>query len=124
MKLSAFSIIWAIIYLGFGLGLLFIPAMFMTTYGVTLDAGGAFMTRLLGSALVAYAFIFYTNRNIPLTDRTQRNIMIGSVVYNLCDTPVVLMATLNGVMSVMGWIPVALHVFLLVSFSYFAFKKV
>jgi len=50
--------------------------------------------------------------------------MIGSFIYNLCDTPVVLMATLNGVMSVMGWIPVALHVFLLVSFGYFAFKKV
>jgi len=66
MKLSAFSIIWAIIYLGFGLGLLLIPALFMTTYGVKLDAGGAFMTRLLGSAQVAYAFNFLHQPECPL----------------------------------------------------------
>ncbi len=123
MKLSAFSVIWAIIYLGFGLGLLLIPAAFMTTYGVTLNASGAFMTRILGSALFAYSLIFYWNRNTPLSDKTQRNILLANFIYNLADTPVVLTATLNGVMSSMGWIPVGLHVFLTLTFGYFAFKK-
>ena len=123
MKLSTFSLIWAVIYLGFGLGLLLIPAQFMTTYGVTLDANGAFMTRILGSALTGFAVIFYLNRNTAGTDKTQHNILLGSFVYNLCDLPVVLFATLNGVMSAMGWIPVALHVFLAVTFGYFTLRK-
>ena len=123
MKLSTFSVIWALIYLGFGLGLLLIPAQFMTTYGVKLDAGGAFMTRILGSSLTAFALIFYWNRNTPVADKTQHNIILGSFIYNLCDLPVVLLGTLNGVMSAMGWIPVALHVFLAVTFGYFTFKK-
>ena len=123
MKLSTLSVIWAIIYLGFGLGLLIIPGAFMTTYGVTLNVSGMFMTRLLGSALFAFSLIFYWNRNTPLSDKTQRYILLASFIYNVADTPVVLMATLNSVMSSMGWIPVGLHIFLAVTFGYFAFNK-
>jgi len=123
MTLKTFSVIWAVIYLGFGLGLLLIPATFMTTYGVTLNSSGVFMTRILGSALTAYSLIFYWNRNTPLSDNTQHNILKGNFIYNIIDTPVVLMGTLNGVMSAMGWVPVGLHIFLAVTFGYFTFKK-
>src|ERR1700739_266254 len=117
MKLSTFSVVWAVIYIGFGLGLLLIPVKFMTTYGVTLDSGGAFMTRILGSSLTGFALIFWWNRKQPATARTQYVILLGSFIYNLLDLPVVLMGTLNHVMSSMGWIPVGLHVFLAATFG-------
>ena len=53
MKLSTISIVWAFLYIGFGLGLLIIPVQFMSTYGVTLDQNGAMMARILGAALTA-----------------------------------------------------------------------
>lgn len=123
MKLSTFSAIWAVIYFGFGLGLLFIPVQFMTTYGVSLDANGALMARILGASLIAYALTFWLNRNIPSTDKSWQNLLLTSFIYNIVDIPIVLMATLNGVMSPMGWIPVGLHIFLAATFGYFAFKK-
>jgi len=123
MKLSVFSSIWAIIYLIFGLGLLLIPLTFMKTYGVALDHEGEFMTRILGSSLTAFGLIYRFNRNIPATDRGQANLLLGSFIYNLIDIPVVLMATLNGYMNTLGWIPVGLHLFLAVTFGYFIFKR-
>jgi len=123
MKLSAFSAIWAIIYLVFGLGLLIIPVMFMKTYGVALDHEGEFMTRILGSSLTAFGLIYWFNRRVAITDRAQVNLVLGSFIYNIIDIPVVLTVTLNGYMNQMGWIPVILHVFLAVTFGYFAFKR-
>lgn len=123
MKTSTFSVIWAVLYAGFGLGLLFVPAQFMAPYGVTLDSYGVLMSRVLGSALTAYALAFILNRNIPLTEAGWRNLLLASVVYNLVDIPVVLMATVNGVMNSLGWLPTGLHIFLAASMGYFLFRK-
>jgi hypothetical protein len=95
----------------------------MATYGVTLNTSGVLMARVLGSALFAFSLIFYWNRNTPLTDRSQRNIILASFIYNLVDTPIVLAATLTGVMSQMGWIPVLVHIYLAITFGYFTFKS-
>ncbi len=123
MKLSTFSIIWAALYGGFGLGLLLLPGPFMAVYGLDLDKSGELMSRILGSALFAFAIIFVLNRHVPKTEQVQRNILIGSVIYNVVDIPIVVMAIIGGVMSAMGWVPIGLHVFLAASMSYFAFGK-
>ncbi|MEB2779578.1 hypothetical protein U3A58_04165 [Algoriphagus sp. C2-6-M1] len=123
MKLSTFSIIWAVLYVGFGLGLLIIPVQFMATYGVTLDSNGTLMARSFGTALTAYALTFFLNRKIAATDKGWYNLLLTSFIYNIVDIPIMLMATLDGVMNSLGWIPVALHVFLAATFGYFTFKK-
>ena len=123
MKLKTFSIIWSILYIGFGLGLLVIPVQFMSTYGVTLDTNGTLMTRILGAALTAFALTFYSNRNIASTDKGWHNLLLTSLIYNIVDIPIVLKATLDGVMNSMGWVPVGLHIFLAATFGYFTFKK-
>ena len=123
MKLSTFSIIWAVLYIGFGLGLLIIPLQFMAPYGVTLDSSGTLMARSFGAALTAYALTFYLNRNTAATDKGWYNLLLTSFIYNIVDTPILLMATLDGVMNSMGWMPVGLHVFLAATFGYFTFKK-
>ena len=123
MKLSTFAIIWAVLYIGFGLGLLIIPVQFMSTYGVALNEPGTLMARTLGAALTAFALTFWLNRNIELPNKAWQNLLFTSFIYNVIDTPIALMATLNGVMNSMGWIPVGLHIFLAATLGYFAFKK-
>jgi hypothetical protein len=123
MRLSSFSLIWAIIYAGVGLGLLLFPASFMVTYGVKLDDSGILMAKMLGSALTAFALIFYWNRSQPLSNPAKRLILLGSFIYNLLATPTLLLATLSGVMNHLGWLPVGLHIFLSITFGYFVFKK-
>lgn len=123
MKLSTFSIIWAIIYLSFGLGLLIIPGQFMAPYGISLDGSGMLMARSFGAALAAFALAFYLNRNVAVTEKGWYNLLLASFIYNIIDIPILFIATLHGVMNSMGWIPVGLHVFLAVTFGAFVFKK-
>ncbi|MBP6794491.1 MAG: hypothetical protein KA143_05535 [Saprospiraceae bacterium] len=123
MKLSFFSKVWAFLYLTFGLGLLIVPKLFMSTYGVELDASGQLMARILGSALFAYAVVFWINKNISISEKSWYNLLLASCLYNIMDTPIVLTATLNGTMNSLGWIPVFLHVFLGISMGSFLLKK-
>jgi hypothetical protein len=122
MKLTTFSIIWALIHFAFGIGLLIFPVSFMSQFGVTLDNSGMLPAQTLGSVFTALAMIYW-NRNIPATDIAQHHILLGSFIFHIVEMPVVVMATLNGPMNSMGWMPVSLHIFLAVTFGYFAFKK-
>ena len=119
MKLSTWLTISAVLYGGFGLGLLVIPALFMAAYGVALDEGGQLMARILGSALLAFMLIFWWSRQAAV--ETVQPLLRASLLYNIVDFFVVLFATLAGVFSVMGWVPVALHIFLSAGFGYFVF---
>lgn len=123
MKLSTFSIIWAILYIGFGLGLLLIPVQFMDAYGVSLDDDGTMMARILGAALTSFAIVFWLNRNTPATDKSWHNVLLASLIYNIIDIPIVLVATLEGVMNALGWMPVGLHLFLAATFGLCLFKR-
>jgi|SRR4030095_580547 len=123
MKLKIFSTIWSVIYIGWGLGILITPAQLMATYGLTLDSNGNLMTRILGASLTSLGLTFWLNRNIPSSEKGWYNLLLTSFIYNIISIPLALIATLNGVMSSMGWIAVGLHVFLAATFGYFAFKK-
>ena len=107
----------AIFYAAFGLGLLLLPAPFMSVYGVSLDAGGQMMARILGSALASLAVMFWMYRAHDAG--SARPVMLTGFLYNLVDLGVVLTATLAGTMSAMGWGPVVLHLILAVGFGYF-----
>jgi hypothetical protein len=122
MQRTTWLVIATVVYGVFGLGLLIVPAAFMSTYGITLDPAGAFMTRILGSALIGFALLFWWGRNDG--DSAMMNgVLRASVVYNVIDLPVVLHAVLTGMMNAMGWVPVILHVVLAAGFGYFAFLK-
>jgi hypothetical protein len=122
MKLGTFLVLAIVAYAGFGLGLLTVPAPFMATFGVALDAGGALMARVLGSALLGFTLIFWWTRNESLTNPL-RAILRASFIYNVVDLPVVLIATLTGVMGVLGWSAVILHLLLAIGFGYFGLLK-
>jgi hypothetical protein len=123
MKLKTFSIVWSAIYIGWGLGLLINPVSLMSIYGLTLDSGGSLMARIVGASLIGLGLTFWLNRNISSTEKSWYNLLLTSFIYNIISIPVTLMATLNGVMSSMGWIAVVLHIFLASTFGYFTFKK-
>lgn len=122
MKRNTFLILAAIAYVGFGLGLLTIPDTFMSMFSVTLDAGGMLMARILGSALIGFTLIFWWCRNEPDTAALQA-VLRASFIYNVVDFPVVLIATLSGVMGTLGWSAVILHLLLALGFGYFGFVK-
>ncbi len=123
MKLKIFSIVWAVIYLSFGLGLLLIPIQLMAIFGVTLDSDGTMMARILGAALTAYGLTFGLNRNLPATDKAWHNLLLTSFIYNIVVIPIMLIAVLDGVTNSMGWMPFGQHIFLAATFGYFTFRN-
>ena len=123
MKLKIFSIVWAVIYLSFGLGLLFIHIQLMAIFGVTLDSDGTMMARILGAALTAYGLTFWLNRNLPATDKAWHNLLLTSFIYNIVVIPIMLIAVLYGVTNAMGWMPFGQHIFLAATFGYFTFRN-
>jgi hypothetical protein len=123
MKPKIFSIVWAVIYLSFGLGLLFIPIQLMATFGVTLDSNGTMMARILGAALTAYGMTFWLNRNLPVSDKAWHNLLLTNFIYNIVVIPIVLMALLDGVTNARGWMPFGQHIFLAATFGYFTFRN-
>ncbi len=123
MKLKIFSIVWAVIYLSFGLGLLFIPIQLMAIFGMTLDSDGTMMARILGAALTAYGLTFWLNRNLPATDKAWHNLLLTSFIYNIVVIPIMLIAVLDGVTNAMGWMPFGQHIFLAATFGYFTFRN-
>jgi hypothetical protein len=123
MKLKTFAIIWSIIYIGWGLGLLVNPVRLMAIYGLALDASGALMARIVGASLIGFGMTFWLNRSINSTEKGWYNLLSTSFIYNIISIPVTFMATLNGVMRSMGWIAVGLHIFLALTFGFFTLNK-
>jgi hypothetical protein len=122
MKAKTFLPIAAVLYFGFGLGLLLAPTPFMSVYGVSLDPGGVLMARILGAALIGFALVFWQARPLAASPALHA-VFLASFVYNVLDLPIVAIATISGVMSSFGWSAVGLHVFLAAGFGYLTFKR-
>jgi hypothetical protein len=116
MKREYFLIFASIAYAIFGLGLLLVPAEFMAPFGVPLDAAGALMSRILGSALVFLAVLFWLVRTD--VSPAARAICGTQALYNAVDIVVLVMAISAGTMGVLGWMPVGLHAVLAVGFAW------
>jgi hypothetical protein len=119
MKISGFLIIKAIISLVFGIGFVLIPSTVMSMYGVTLDAGGNLVGQFAGAALIGIGLICWFARQadkLALRSITQ-SLFIGDTIGFI----VALIGQLGGVMNGLGWITVAIWLFLALGLGYFRF---
>jgi hypothetical protein len=117
MSLRTWLIICTVVYAIFGIGLLVAPIPFLAIYGLELNPGGELISRILGSALTAYAVIYATLRDFD--SGAARAVLLGSVIYNVVDVIVATGGVLAGTANALGWAVVVLHVFLTAGFGYF-----
>ena len=120
MKLSSFLPLKAVISVVCGLALLLVPGAFMGVAGVTLDASGATMARLVGALLVGIAVSCWTARNAePSVGREA--LVLGLFLADSVGFVVILLAQLAGLMTAIGWVFVLLWLLLAVGLGYFRF---
>ena len=122
MKLTTLMIIKAIVCLGFGILLVAIPGPLMSLFGVTLQDGGVLMARLYGASLLGNLMLTWFSKNDP-GSQALRAAILGLFVYDAVGLVVAVIATLSGVMNLLGWSIVAIYLFFTVGFGYFQFVK-
>jgi hypothetical protein len=122
MKLSTMMVIKAIVCLVFGILLLLVPGPLMAFWGVLLDPGGLFMARLYGASVVGNLFLTWFARNDKESGALRASVL-ALFVYDAIGFIVSLMAVLAGVMNPLGWVVVALYLFLALGFGYFQLFK-
>jgi hypothetical protein len=121
MKLSSFLVVKAIISLAFGIGFVAIPAAVWSIYGVTLDSPGVFMTRFVGALLIGVGLICWFTRNAETN--TLNSIILSLCICDTIGFVVALCGQLSGIMNNLGWIVVAIWLFLALGLAYFRFLK-
>lgn len=122
MKLKIFLTIVAVIFVVLGIGFLVMPVQITAMHGITLNAGSALLTRVLGSSLLGFGLIYWWSRN-SAPSAALTGVLWASVVYNAIDALVSLQGMLAGTANALGWSFVVLHTLLTIGFVYFAFGK-
>lgn len=122
MRLSTFLTIASLLALVFGLAFLFAPGATLAPYGVTTDAAGLYMARYFGAALIQLGLVIFLARQVA-DPGAQRAIVLGSSVGSLAGLGVALGAQLQHAVNALGWSTVAIYLFLLVGYGYFAFTR-
>jgi hypothetical protein len=121
MKLTLFMTLAAIVALLFGLAFLLVPAGLLSLYGVTLDSGGQWIARYLGSAFLAIAAMTWLGR--AASGPGLRAILVGDFVLAITGLLVAIFDRLYGVGNMLVWSTLGIYLLLSLGFGYFVLLK-
>ncbi len=119
MNLRTFLIIAAILALGYGLGLILMPAFMNSTYGFGTRPSEILLARFFGVELLVLGVISWLEK-----DYTRANagpLITGSLIGDAVGAIFALLGTFNGVMNSAGWSAFAIYFLLALGFAYFQF---
>ena len=122
MKQGTFMLIAAALALVFGLAFILLPAQLMTAYGVTLQQGGLWVARYLGSAFLGIAVLNWLVRDVEEAN-ARRAILLGDFVVSVTGLVVAMLDIRLGSGNALAWLNVAIYLFLSVGFGYFQFFR-
>ena len=122
MKLNTLMIINTVVAAVFGLAFIIVPTQALSLYGVTPGPELNFVAQLFGAALVAFAILTWSARNLPPSE-ARKSIVFALFVGDGIGFIVALIAQLGGVVNALGWSTVIIYLFLSLSFGYFRFLK-
>ncbi len=111
-----------ILYVVLGVGNLLAPQEFISGFGVSLNAAGVLMARVVATAAIAFAIIYWACRDAD-PSRLFMAVLYGSLAEKVLQVILVVYAVNAGVFNSMGWVMAALQFLLAIGFAYFAFGK-
>ena len=103
-----------------GVSMVFIPSIFFSLFGISLDPGGIMIARLYGAALFIFGLQLYFSRNAQIS----RSDFPGLVVTAVGDMIAVFAtwsAQIHGVMNFLGWMLIAIYVLSAGLFGYLSY---
>jgi len=122
MKFKTVMSIKAIVCLGFGPLLLFVPAWFLEFLGTSIGPGAAFTARLYGAALFGNLLLTWLARNT--NDNTARRAISWHLcVYDAIGMVVTLSILIGGGLNPLGWGIVIIYLFFTIGFGLQLLRK-
>jgi len=118
MKFKTLMIIKAVVCLGFGPLLLFVPGPLLTLLGSSFGPGAAITAREYGAALLGNLMLTWFARNAEISV-ARRAIVLDLFVYDAIAFVAVLLIQLSGGLNLLGWGIVAIYLFFTLGFGYF-----
>jgi hypothetical protein len=118
MKFKTLMIIKAVVCLGFGPLLLFVPGPLLTLLGSSFGPGAAITAREYGAALLGNLMLTWFARNAEISV-ARRAIVLDLFVYDAIAFVAMLLIQLSGGLNLLGWGIVAIYLFFTLGFGYF-----
>jgi hypothetical protein len=122
MLFRILMIIKAVVCLGFGPLLLFVPGPLLAFLGSSYGPGAAITAREYGAALVGNLFLTWFARKAE-DSVARRAIVLALFVYDAIAFVAMLVIQLTGGMNLFGWCIVAIYLFFTIGFGYFLLPK-
>ncbi|MGI9542258.1 MAG: hypothetical protein ACR2MX_03305 [Cyclobacteriaceae bacterium] len=123
MNLKNYLILNAILFIPFGLGMLFTPTFLFPLFGIDLNVDGLLMGRVVGSSLLTIGLVSYLIRMEQPHAIGMRAFLIGSLVFHAIDATTTFAASYSGGMNALGWMFSSMHFILAIGFLYFLYAK-
>jgi hypothetical protein len=116
MKFKTVMVIKAIVCLGFGPLLLFVPGWLLNLLGTTFGPGSALTAREYGAALIGNLLLTWLARNAE--ESVARNAIIWNLfVYDAIALVVTLVIVISGGLNFLGWGIVVVYLFFTIFFG-------
>ena len=121
MNRSTIMVVASVIALVFGVAFLVAPAWLMSLYDVDLLAGGEWVGRYFGSALLGIAALTWLARNAT-EGEAARAVVVGDLVLSLTGVVVAVLDALSGTGNALIWLNVVIYLLLTLGFGYILFQ--
>jgi len=121
MKFKTLMIIKAMASILVAILILGVPKFFYGLLGLTLDAAEIYPAWGYGACLVGNALLTWHGRYAK-ESKGRRAIIKGMTAYNTIGFILTVIASLNGMLNVLGWGAAAIYLFFAIGFGYFWLK--
>ena len=118
MKFKTLMIIKAVVCLGFGPLLLFLPAQLLNLLGTSFGPGAALTAREYGAALIGNLLLTWLARNAE-DSMARRAIIWNLFAYDGIALVATVLILLSGGLNILGWGIAAVYLFFTIGFGYF-----
>ena len=122
MTFKNLMIIKAVVCLGFGILLVFVPGVLMDFLGTSLGPGGTFLGRVYGASLFGTLMLTWFGRNVAESE-ARRPILLHAFVYDAIGFIVTVLAVISGVLNALGWGIVAVYLVIALGSGYLLIMK-
>lgn len=122
MNLKTFFTINAILFIPFGIIMLFTPSTIFNMLDVILDSDGLLMASMVGSMLLSFGLVCFVARGFEGPSIALQAILIGNLSFHVIDSILTFKGAFTGDMNNLAYLFSTMHLLMAIGFLFFFLK--